>query len=279
MEKKIAVFTEKAYVSLFVDLFSRFGKKYGHDFSLVFPTIFSSPEVGTCDGALLFFPQENAPDGLGELVREKNLFARVREIRQKDSEYVLVDNAFGGIYDEEKGFRKGALGREAYDVERCSEIETERLARVAFEHCERLGCPLYSLDLSDRLYVSRLWRRAVHDVGSDYENVPLYDEYVTDYVRKLPSSERENVLVSTALFCDAVFSAIISHGGRNATTSYVNDGVFGIFGATEPTALPYSLRALFCAIGLTKESEEWKNALREVGEGDSLQTILSTLLR
>ena len=279
MEKKIAVFTEDRYRSYLDDLFFRLGQKYGRVFSPVHPDAFSSPETSVCDGTLLFYPQGAIPDGLGELVRKKNLYARVREIRCGETEYVLVDNAFGGIYDEEKGFRKGELGREAYDVERCSEIEIERLARVAFAYCEKLRCPLRSLDLSDRLYVSRLWRRAVRDVGSDYENVPLLDEYVTDYVGRLPSAEKENVLVSTALFCDMVYAAIYSHGGSDATISYVNDGVFGVFGATEPTALPHAIGALLNALGSPDIGAEWKNALRRMGEGESLQNFVDTVLR
>ena len=74
---------------------------------------------------------------------------------------LLVRDLIGGIYFGEKGTREGARGREGYDVECYSEFEVERVARHAFRLAQGRRKSVTSIDKSNALESSRLWRETV----------------------------------------------------------------------------------------------------------------------
>ena len=54
-----------------------------------------------------------------------------------------------------------------------SESEVERIARVAYEAATKRGKRLCSVEKSNVLEVSQLWREVVTRVGADYPEVEL----------------------------------------------------------------------------------------------------------
>ena len=238
MKKKIVVLTGEKNVRPLSKILEDAAKNF--DAEVVF-----SEKLGEQGDAVLCFLPEGTLPGLTDYLKANKLYVRVRTTELKNGAVVTVaDNAFGGIYDEEKGFRKGQLGREAFDVERISEIEIEKIARVAYEYCEKYDCPLTSLDLADRLYTSRLWRRALHDVGSDYPDIPILDEYVSDFLVK-SLSEKKYVVSSTALFADIAYASVARYGQKNAYACYVGESNFCVYCASDPESIPPLLAELF----------------------------------
>lgn len=51
--------------------------------------------------------------------------------------------------------------------------QVERIAKVAFESAQKRGGRLCSVDKSNVLEVSQLWRETVSRVGKDYPDVQL----------------------------------------------------------------------------------------------------------
>ena len=86
---------------------------------------------------------------------------------------VIVRELTGGIYFGEHGWREGKYGQEAYDVERYSEMEIRRIAKVAFNAAMARKKNLVSVDKSNVLETSRLWRRVVNEMSADYPEVTV----------------------------------------------------------------------------------------------------------
>ena len=91
---------------------------------------------------------------------------------------MIVRELTGGIYFCERGLREGKYGEEAYDTECYSRMEIERIGRVAFETAQKRGKRLCSIDKANVLESSRLWRKVMHELATEYPDVELSDMLV-----------------------------------------------------------------------------------------------------
>lgn len=125
------------------------------------------------------------------------------EIVARGIDLVTVRELTGGIYFGERGFRTGATGREAFDTECYSEIEIERVARVAFEIAEKRSRRLCLVDKANVLTSSRLWRNVVADIAEDYPTVTLSMMYVDNAAMQLALNPSQfDVVLTSNLFGD-----------------------------------------------------------------------------
>lgn len=125
------------------------------------------------------------------------------EIVARGIDLVTVRELTGGIYFGERGFRTGATGREAFDTECYSEIEIERVARVAFEIAEKRSRRLCLVDKANVLTSSRLWRNVVADITEDYPTVALSMMYVDNAAMQLALNPSQfDVVLTSNLFGD-----------------------------------------------------------------------------
>lgn len=125
------------------------------------------------------------------------------EIVARGVDLVTVRELTSGIYFGERGFRTGATGREAFDTECYSEIEIERVARVAFEIAEKRSRRLCLVDKANVLTSSRLWRNVVADIAEDYPTVALSMMYVDNAAMQLALNPSQfDVVLTSNLFGD-----------------------------------------------------------------------------
>lgn len=125
------------------------------------------------------------------------------EIVARGIDLVTVRELTSGIYFGERGFRTGATGREAFDTECYSEIEIERVARVAFEIAEKRSRRLCLVDKANVLTSSRLWRNVVADIAEDYPTVALSMMYVDNAAMQLALNPAQfDVVLTSNLFGD-----------------------------------------------------------------------------
>ncbi len=117
---------------------------------------------------------------------------------------VVVRELTGGIYFGEKGIKKKTeLGEAAYDVEQYAEGEVRRIARVAFDMAMKRDQRVTSVDKANVLESSRLWRRVVTDMASEYPEVTLEHLYVDNAAMQLVKNPRQfDVIVTSNLFGD-----------------------------------------------------------------------------
>ena len=116
---------------------------------------------------------------------------------------MMVRELTGGIYFGERGRRDGKYGPEAYDTEAYSEMEVERIARVAFETARKRRKNVISIDKANVLETSRLWREVVHRVAEEYPDVTCTDMLVDNAAMQLVRNPAQfDVAVTSNMFGD-----------------------------------------------------------------------------
>ncbi len=155
------------------------------------------------------------------------------EIISGGLDIVVVRELTGGIYFGEKGHKDGGdMGPAAYDVEQYAEGEVRRIAKVAFDMAMKRCRKVTSVDKSNVLESSRLWRRVVAEVSEDYPEVELDNLYVDNAAMQLVRNPRQfDVIVTSNMFGDILSdeaSQITGSIGMLPSASLA-DGNFGMY--------------------------------------------------
>ena len=118
---------------------------------------------------------------------------------------MIVRELTGGIYfGEPRGVRTLDDGqRQGFNTLVYAEYEIERICRVAFDLAMKRGRKLCSVDKSNVLEVSVLWREVAERVAGDYPEVALSHIYVDNAAMQLVRDPRQfDVLVTGNMFGD-----------------------------------------------------------------------------
>ena len=116
---------------------------------------------------------------------------------------MMVRELTGGIYFGERGRREGQYGAEAYDTERYSVMEIERIARAAFDAARKRRKNVISIDKANVLETSRLWRETVHRIAQEYPDVTVSDMLVDNAAMQLILNPAQfDVMITGNLFGD-----------------------------------------------------------------------------
>lgn len=125
------------------------------------------------------------------------------DLAQKGFDIVIVRELTGGIYFGENGRRTGTRGPEAYDTECYSEMEVERIGRVAFETALKRGKKVTSVDKANVLESSRLWREVMHRLAEEYPQIAYNDMFVDNAAMQLIRDPSQfDVIVTSNMFGD-----------------------------------------------------------------------------
>lgn len=127
-----------------------------------------------------------------------------QEIIGDSLDICIVRELTGGIYFGERGRLTTESGEEAaYDTEKYSVSEIERIARVAFEIARKRNKLVTSIDKMNVLESSRLWREVVVRVAADYPDVELKHLLVDNAAMQLVVNPKQfDVIVTSNMFGD-----------------------------------------------------------------------------
>ncbi len=117
---------------------------------------------------------------------------------------LIVRELLGGLYFGEPRAIQGSEGsRAAVNTMRYGEAEIERIARMAFELSRSRRSKVLSVDKSNVLECSRLWREVVTRVGQDYLDIQLSHMYVDSAAMLLVLRPTDfDVIVTENMFGD-----------------------------------------------------------------------------
>ncbi|MCA1619401.1 MAG: 3-isopropylmalate dehydrogenase [Acidobacteria bacterium] len=199
------------------------------------------------------------------------------------ADLLIVRELLGGLYfGEPRGTSREGEPREAFNTMRYTEVEVERVARVAFEAAEGRRRKVTSVDKANVLETSRLWREVVTRVARDYPGVTLEHAYVDSCAMHLMQNPRRfDVLLTENLFGDILSdeAAVIagslgmlasaSVGGRvdmyepvhGSAPDIAGDGVANPLGAIASAAL-----LLRHTARLEREAQDVEASIRAVLE-------------
>ncbi len=126
-----------------------------------------------------------------------------KEIVDKGIDFIIVRELIGGIYfgehktDEENGEKK------AVDVLSYTESEIERIGRIGFETARKRNKKLCSVEKSNVLDSSRLWKAVMHRLAEEYPDVELSDMLVDNCAMQIVKNPAQfDVIVTENMFGD-----------------------------------------------------------------------------
>ncbi len=152
--------------------------------------------------------------GLLAMRRKLGLYANIRPVETFDSlihqsplkndivrgaDFVCIRELTGGMYFGEK--QEGA--DEAYDTNRYTRSEVERILRVAYQYARQRRKHLTVVDKANVLASSRLWRRVAQEMMSEYPDVTTDFMYVDNAAMRMIQDPRFfDVMVTENTFGD-----------------------------------------------------------------------------
>ena len=128
----------------------------------------------------------------------------LREEVVKGTDILIVRELLGGLYFGQPRSIEGELGgRLAINTMRYGENEIERIARMAFGLARQRRKRVLSIDKSNVLECSRLWREVVTRVGAEFPDVQLAHQYVDSAAMLLVLKPAEfDVILTENMFGD-----------------------------------------------------------------------------
>ncbi len=126
------------------------------------------------------------------------------EIIKDGIDIMVVRELTGGMYFGDKGRENtGTTSEAAWDNEKYSYPEIERIARVGFEAARKRGRILTSVDKANVLESSRFWREVVVKLSAEYPDVTLNHMYVDNAAMQLVRKpDQFDVIVTSNIFGD-----------------------------------------------------------------------------
>lgn len=114
---------------------------------------------------------------------------------------LIVRELTGGIYFGERG--TSADGKTAWDTEKYTWEEIERIVRLGFESARNRRKILTVVDKANILNSSRLWRKVAETVHAEYSDVTLNFLYVDNASMQLVRNPRQfDVIATSNMFGD-----------------------------------------------------------------------------
>ena len=153
------------------------------------------------------------------LRKELQLFANLRPIKVYEQlieastlkrkviegvDILIVRELTGGIYfGEPRGLETHPDGRVGFNSEIYHDYEVDRIARVAFEAAKMRAGRVTSVDKSNVLESSQLWRAVVEEVGEEYPDVKLDHILIDNCAMQLVARPKSfDVLLANNMFGD-----------------------------------------------------------------------------
>ncbi len=126
-----------------------------------------------------------------------------KSIVDKGIDFIIVRELIGGIYFGKHETVEENGQKVAIDELRYSEAEIRRIGRIGFETAQKRGKKLCSVEKSNVLDSSRLWKKVMHELASEYPDVELSDMLVDNCAMQIVKDPSQfDVIVTENMFGD-----------------------------------------------------------------------------
>ncbi len=178
--------------------------------------------------------------GLYANLRPAVIYEALRDASPLKSEIIgdkidilVVRELTGGIYFGDRGRSgTGTADESAFDTERYSVAEIERIAAIAFEAAIKRRGIVTSIDKANVLESSKLWREVVIRKACEYPGVVLNHMYVDNAAMQLVRNPRQfDVIVTSNLFGDILSdeASMITGSIGMLPSASLGSGVLGLY--------------------------------------------------
>lgn len=148
-------------------------------------------------------------------------------------EIIIVRELTGGIYFGDRGEGTDGDGEYAWDTEKYSVKEIERITRIACELAVKRSKKLVSVDKANVLASSRLWRKTVHEYcAKNYPQIEVRDVLVDNMAMQIVKNPAQfDVVVTSNMFGDILSdeAAQVTGSIGMLASSSLGDGTRGLY--------------------------------------------------
>ena len=118
-------------------------------------------------------------------------------------DFIIVRELIGGIYFGKHETVDANGEKKAIDELTYTESEIERIGRIGFETARKRGKKLCSVEKSNVLDSSRLWKKVMHNLAAEYPDVELSDMLVDNCAMQIVKNPAQfDVIVTENMFGD-----------------------------------------------------------------------------
>lgn len=126
-----------------------------------------------------------------------------KSIVDKGIDFIIVRELIGGVYFGEHKTDEKDGEKVAVDTMSYSESEIERIGRIGFETARKRNKKLCSVEKSNVLDCSRLWKKVMHELAEEYPDVELTDMLVDNCAMQIVKNPAQfDVIVTENMFGD-----------------------------------------------------------------------------
>ena len=155
------------------------------------------------------------------------------DISGRGFDILCVRELTGGIYfGQPKGIEGTGAEEKGYDTEIYHRFEIERIARIAFQSAMLRRKKVTSVDKSNVLSSSVLWRKVVTEVAKEFPEVELNHIYIDNATMQLVKDPAQfDVLLCNNMFGDILSDevAMISGSMGLLSSASLNESNFGLY--------------------------------------------------
>ena len=155
-----------------------------------------------------------------------------QEIVDKGIDFIIVRELIGGIYFGKHETVEENGEQAAIDELRYSESEIRRIGRIGFETARKRGKKLCSVEKSNVLDSSRLWKKVLHELAEEYPDVALSDMLVDNCAMQIVKDPSQfDVIVTENMFGDILSdeASMITGSIGMIPSSSLGDGTRGLY--------------------------------------------------
>ena len=204
------------------------------------------------------------------------------QIVEKGIDFIIVRELIGGIY-----FGKHETVAEngetvAVDELRYSESEIRRIGRIGFETARKRHGKLCSVEKSNFLDSSRLWKKVMHELAEEYPDVALTDMLVDNCAMQIVKDPSQfDVIVTENMFGDILSdeaSMITGSIGMIPSSSLGSTGC-GLYETIHGSAPDIAGRDIANPIGtILAAAMMLRYSFNMAKEADAIENAVSTVL-
>ncbi len=126
-----------------------------------------------------------------------------KSIVEQGIDFIIVRELIGGIYFGEHKTEEVDGVPTAIDILAYNEKEIERIGRIGFETARKRNKKLCSVEKSNVLDSSRLWKKVIHRLAAEYPDVELSDMLVDNCAMQIVKNPAQfDVVVTENMFGD-----------------------------------------------------------------------------
>ena len=126
-----------------------------------------------------------------------------KSIVDKGIDFISVRELIGGIYFGKHSTADDGEMKSSEDIMKYNESEIERIGRIGFETARKRKKQLCSVEKSNVLDCSRLWKNVMHRLAEEYPDVTLTDMLVDNCAMQIVKNPAQfDVIVTENMFGD-----------------------------------------------------------------------------